>query len=371
MSRYRFELATAADDEDLRRVIAGTAMPGRIQVAFRREPSFFGAAVVEGHETLVVAARDLASGRIVGFGCRSLRDVFVGGQPRKVGYLSGLRLLEEHRRWGLVARGYGFFRRLHAEGTTRLYLTTIAEDNRAARRVLLGGRAGLPVYHDLGRYLTAVLEVRRAHGERMPLAQRDDVRAAANDKLGELLAFWQRHGPRRQFFPNYRADDFCDGGLLRGLAVEHVLVARSGGEIVGTLGVWDQRPFRQVVVAGYDRVYRCLRPWYNAWAPIAGRPRLPPQGSTVDCASAALAVVADDRADVFTSLVDRAADLAAERGVARLMIGLHESDALLPVVRRYRPRWYATRLYAACWDDGEADVAALDGRAPYMELGSL
>ena len=43
MSRYRFDLATEADDAALRRVLADTPMPGRIAVSFRREPSYFAA----------------------------------------------------------------------------------------------------------------------------------------------------------------------------------------------------------------------------------------------------------------------------------------------------------------------------------------
>src|SRR5438876_460202 len=48
MSRYRFDLATPADDADLRRVLAETPMPGAITVSFRREPSYFHGAVVAG-----------------------------------------------------------------------------------------------------------------------------------------------------------------------------------------------------------------------------------------------------------------------------------------------------------------------------------
>src|SRR5436190_21794140 len=104
MSRYRFELATPADDPELRRVLAATPMAGRIAVTFRREPSWFAGAVVDGRFRQVVACRDLRTGGIIGFGCRSVRDVFINGQPREVGYLSSLRVLPEHRNIGLVAR---------------------------------------------------------------------------------------------------------------------------------------------------------------------------------------------------------------------------------------------------------------------------
>ena len=32
---------------------------------------------------------------------------------------------------------------------------------------------------------------------------------------------------------------------------------------------------------------------------------------------------------------------------------------------------YRTRLFVVCWEDGEAERRALDGRVPYLELGSL
>src|SRR5262245_31753392 len=115
MSRYRFELATPADDPDLRRILAATPAGGRIEVSFLREPSWFAGAVVHGGFLQVVACRDMSTGRIVGFGCRSVRDLYVNGRRQAVGYLSNLRLLPEHRNLGLVARGFDFFRQLHGD----------------------------------------------------------------------------------------------------------------------------------------------------------------------------------------------------------------------------------------------------------------
>src|SRR5437016_765840 len=136
MSRYQFELATPGDDADLRHVLAATPMDGRISITFRREPSWFAGGVVDGPFRQVVACRDLQTGRIFGFGCRSIRDVYVNGRPEAVGYLSNLRVLPEYRNRGLVARGYAFFRGLHQDGRVPFYLTTIANGNRTALAIL-------------------------------------------------------------------------------------------------------------------------------------------------------------------------------------------------------------------------------------------
>ena len=132
MGRYQFELATRADDAELRSILAATPMEGTVSLSFRREPSFFDAAVVSGDFHQVVICRDTRASRIAGFGCRSVREMYVNGQPTPIGYLSALRLLPEYRNRGLIARGYAFFRRLHADGRAPLYLTTIAEGNERA-----------------------------------------------------------------------------------------------------------------------------------------------------------------------------------------------------------------------------------------------
>src|SRR4051812_32340721 len=132
-------------------------MPGGVAVAFCREPSYFAGARVDGRFRQVVAAREAATGRVVGFGARSVQPRYVNGRPEPVGYLSSLRLLEGHRNRGLVPRGYAFLRRLHRDGRARLYLTTIAEGNRLAQALLTSGRSGLPAYHDAGPYHTAAL----------------------------------------------------------------------------------------------------------------------------------------------------------------------------------------------------------------------
>ena len=54
-----------------------------------------------------------------------------------------------------------------------------------------------------------------------------------------------------------------------------------------------------------------------------------------------------------------------------LLIGLHEADPLLRVAQRYQAACYVTHLFLVCWRDGEEARIALDGRAPYLEAGSL
>jgi hypothetical protein len=369
MSGYRFELAGPADDADLRDVLARTPMQGSIRLSFRREPSFFDAARIDGQVQQVVAARDMDTNRLVGFGCRSLRRQYVNGQPDTVGYLSALRLLEEHRGIGLVARGFAFFRELHQDGQAAMYLTTIAEGNEKAHRVLMGGRAGLPIYRPAGRYHTVVIPcLPRCRPSR---SEPIDTREATRDDVPAVVDFLAKVGPTRQFFPCYEASDFfSDQGAFKGLRPDDLLLAFRGEKLVGTLAGWDQHDFRQTVVEGYGGLLRWLRPLYNGWAALRRLPSLPAPGQPLHYLCGALPVVAGGDPAVFDALIDRLCCRAAGRW-PYLLIGLHESDPLLALLRERRATWYTTLLYLVCWDDGELARQALDERVPFLELGSL
>ena len=81
-------------------------------------------------------------------------------------------------------------------------------------------------------------------------------------------------------------------------------------------------------------------------------------------------VLGDDRV-VFAALLAALRAAAAGGPWTHLLLGLHESDPLLPVARRSQAACYLTRLFLVCWGDGDLSRDALDGRAPYLEAGSL
>ena len=327
MSCYRFEVATLDADADLRRILAETPMPGWVAVSFRREPSYFAAAVVDGRFHQVVAARDCAADRLVGFGARSVREMYVNGRVEPVGYLSSLRLLTEHRNRGLVARGFAFFRKLHTDGRTSLYMITIAEGNDTALTLLTSGRVGLPALHFAGNYHTVALPLGR---RRAPAG--GGIRPATEADLPEILAFLNSVGPGRQFFPRYEPEDFFRRqGVFRDLQPADLLLAYRGGRLVGTLAGWDQYAFRQTVVQRYETSLRWLRPFYNGWARFRRMPGLPAPGQAFPYLTAALPIVRHD-----PGLRGQRLLLARPRpGREYLPLGFHEADPLLAVVRAY------------------------------------
>jgi hypothetical protein len=373
MNRFAFDLATPADDASLRQLLAATPMIGRVSVAFAREPSYFEAAAVDGSSVQIGVAREHKSGRVVGMGSRAVSVRFVNGERVAVGFLSGLRLLTEYRgHAALLARGYRFLRKLHEDRAARYYLTTISDDNQAALNLLTSGRAGLPIYHPCGNYST--LSVYTAQQSANGAENRCDaeIRPANAADRDAIVQFLNDHGAARNFFPAYNAYDlFNNTGLLRGLASSDLLLALRDDKIVGTLGCWDQRPFKQIVIHSYSGWLRPLRPFYNAWASLRHRPTLPAAGTVLGACLAAIPVVSDDHPEVFRQLLTATLRRMADRRLPLLLVGMHESDPLLPVARQFSGREYRTKLYIVHWPDETPDIESLTRRVPYLELGAL
>jgi hypothetical protein len=321
----------------------------------------------------VGVARDNATGRIIGIGSRAISTRYVNGERVSVGYLSGLRLLPDYRgRTGLLARGYRFLRELHKDGAAEFYLTTIAADNETAVDVLTSGRAGLPVYHACGNYHTLALSTARKAAAGASNGRAVELRQATIADRYAILRFLNECGPSRAFFPVYEARDlFTGGGLLRGLACEDVLLACRGSDIVGALGCWDQRVFKQIRIHRYRGWLRTARPLYNAWALLRRRATLPAAGSMLRVRLAAIPVVRDDDPEVFRRMLTLMLRRLADRGERLLLVGLHEADPLLPVAQQYAGREYLTRLFIVYWPDEAPDVNNLTRRVPYLELGAL
>ena len=368
--RLAFGLATAQDNEELRRFGLEAAMPGPIRFSFDRTPDYLGALRVEGRESEVLVCRESQTGRLVATGHRSVKPAFVNGKPELLGYLGGLRVDQSVRSGRFLGRGYAFLRALHVRRPAHLYVTTIMEDNRPAKEVLLSGRFGLPMYQDLGRFCCMAVGL---HGRSGGLADREtSVRAAGPADGAKVVAFLNREGRSRQFFPEYRVEDFgTPGGLLAHLEWEDVFLAVCKGELVGVLAAWDQRACRRWRVTGYAPWLRLLRGPVNVVAKMRRMPLLPKAGSAADYFILSLVCIAQDDRTVFRALLEAVIQEKAAQ-YAFYLAGVHERDPLLPELMVRPHVALPSRLYAVAWGDGAEAIRRLDPRlVPYLELGAL
>lgn len=366
MSRFVFETAGAEHDEALRRLFAENDMEGDIQISFRREPSFFHATGLQGRFCQVIAARDTATGEIVGAGTRAVRQGYINGELGNLGYLADLRLEKRYRSGLLVRQAYRYLQRLHQDGLAKIYFTAIAEKNRLALATIASGRAGIPPYRDLGRILTPAINLLK---KKPPVVHGFRILRGSADLLPGIVSCLNRNHRRRQFAPHYELGHFSAGP--RGFKIEDFYVALRSENIVGVVGKWDQRSFKQTVVTAYHGRLRLLRPLYNFASALAGGPVYPAPGARVRFFYASFIAIDDDDVNVFAGLLRELYNDHIAAGYDYFLLGLHESDPLRSALKDFYLTPFSARLFAVHFADGAALFESLNGAVPYVEIAAL
>jgi len=370
--RFAFALAASEDDLEVRRLLRENPLPGEISLSFEREPNASIAASIEGdvHQTLV--ARDRATGRIAGLAARSVRSMFVNGRKTRVGYLGQLRIAQDCRHLrSLLDGGFAFCRALHEHGDTAVYLTSLLEDNDAARRLFVSRRSATsPRFTRIDRLTTFLIPTRQwsrpATGSGLRICPGSPALAR------EISACLERNLRRYQFAPYWDEGEPGSGLTAPGLSPDDFVLAVDDGHVVGCLALWDQRAFKQVVVRGYGPRLRRARPFLNVAAGLLGTPHLPAIGQQLQFAYLSHLAVDDDREDVLASLVAAQVARARQRGLDHVVSAFPDRHAFQLIVRRrWRHRAYSSVVYASYWPDGEAFVRSLDRRPAQPEVAIL
>jgi hypothetical protein len=360
------ELATTADDGELRALLQRSPIPGPISVTFEREPSFYDSCRVRGDFFQVAVGRDRQSGTIVGLGTRSVATAFINGEAMPLGYLADLRLEPQHRGGMLIARAYRFLRRLHADRLTRLYTTVIFSDNHVALTTIASGRAGLPQYHDQGLIHCPGINIRSAQP---PIESDCTIVRGSEELLPAVIECLNRNNSRRQFAPLHTSAMFRQ--RWQGFRVEDFHVAVRGSKVVGVVGCWDQSSYKQTRVAGYGRRLQCMIPVANALRPFTKTPRYPKVGEEIAYFYISFIAVDGDDLRVFRALLRSAYNSAIGTQYIYAMLALHERDPLLPALHDYSVTPLSARLFCVSFDDGRDLVQELDGRVPHVEAATL
>jgi hypothetical protein len=246
-TKLRFSPASRADDADIRHLLRESPMAGRIALSLEREPDYFADnGLAEVKQTVV--ARE--QGRVVCVGSCAIRRRFVNGQPRRVGYLGGLRLdASVAGRFDILRRGYQFFHELQAVAPADFYFTSIAADNERARQFLERGLPGMPAYEFIGEFATLLLPVKHRYS-----TGRDPTNpwrcVGPETDAAQLTELLNHHAPLRQLTPCWDAAELTSLAPLGLCPTDFHVIRRADNRLAACAALWDQRGFKQAVIRG-------------------------------------------------------------------------------------------------------------------------
>lgn len=343
----RVRSAAPADDTALRGLLREGDMAGPIRLAMEREPSYFRSLDVEAlrHDTVIL--EDSRDGSIAAMGARTVHSVMLEGERGRLGYLGQLRVARG-RRLGRRAFRKGWARLLDARRPDELPfdLTSIAAENRVARRLLERGLPGLPRYHPVAEYEVLAIPTgargprgpRRRHG---PEVEVREAGAEEREGMGELFRTAMEEAALVLPWRPRAAE-----------AAHHLVAVDSAGGLVAGLSVVDPTPWRQYIVRGYEGPLRWARPLANVALRCARAPLLPRPGSRLRSGFLVGACARPGHEDAAAALVREAARRARRRGIAVLLYGAPRGDRWAELLARwYRPRRYRTIHYLVAHRD--------------------
>lgn len=375
--KFQFSLASQADDPELRQLIAECPMPGKIGVAFEREPEFFKGCSVSGHKHKVYIARNREGGDMAMLAVTAELPRFLGRYVKTIGYLGQLRVAEKYLGNFLPLRAMKFFHEQEEKNGPELFFSVVSRENITPRQIFNEHpRPGFPQSIPFGNIYTAGIRVgRKKKIKKIPFK----IQKGSPVLLDDIITFLNREGARKPLHPHYSRSDFTENELTRGFKLDDMRIAYRGKEILGTVGYWDQSTYKQSVVSSYPCSLRLIRPFYNIAAkifnPVTGLPPLPRIGESIKSAYGAFICIKNNDQTVFQALLNHVYNRAAEQGKHHLLVGLAENDSLIECVKKYRHIAYESSIFLFSLRGTPSDyfnAAHLKGReAPYIEIAAL
>ena len=370
MPSLSFELASEADDADLRRLLRENPIPGSISLSFEREPCYFDASAVEGEFHQTIVAREADTGKVIACGNRAVRPMFVNGEVREIGYMSQLRVDPKYGKGLYLARGLagGFkkYRELHRDGRAPFYVMSVIEDNLPARRLLTSGLSEYPQAREYTRIFTyAVYPLRRKREIVLPASLR--IRRGDERHAQAIVDCLNRNNACKQFAPHWT----CESLFSHNLSPSDFFLALDDERLIGCLACWDQSAFKQTVVRGYSGSLKRWRKLINFFSRFGFVPYLPEPNTPLRHSYASHLAIEDDDPLLFSALLRGVYNHNLEQNYSYFMIGLPESNPLRGLVEAYRPLTYISQIYLMDWDVENDLLTKIDGRMPGLEIALL
>jgi hypothetical protein len=362
-------IANRSDEKILQRFCRDNPTEGSVRFCLLREPGFFDALEVEGSINDVGMIKD--DNKLVGIGIRSEKDVYINGKKEKLGYYSGIRILKGYRGSRVFFRIARMAREKHKQSECKIYLGNIFSDNVKALDILISPHRTNPSVRFIGKYHTFIFRPERQKPNTAGNDTKLRIWRANQDDIEDLIAFLNKQGESRQYFPVYTVDHLeKEKGLLKDLSIDRILIARHNNSIVGTMALWDQNNFRYWMIKGYSGMLSFIRLPVNLIATMQKKPGFPPRGTILNYKIISLCCIDPDYPNAFVPLLNQTLlDLGNERSVYAV-IGFHESDPLLNLFKLPAVR-LVSRLYKIYWPENALFAEQIDNRPPYFELGSL
>ena len=248
--------------------------------------------------------------------------------------------------------------------------TAVLEENLTSINTITKKRSSLPSYYRCGRLKSHLVYVPRKVSR--VTEKKFSIRDATSDDVDSMQIYFDRFAPEYQFYPVYKFENIQKNDpYYFGLKIEdYSLCINPNGELIGVLGIWNQKQFKQTRIIDYNGGMQYVRYLYNLYSMLVGALRLPSVGGELDYMSLHSLLIKDNDPEVFDALLCHCFERLKLMGCGALLVGVMDDDALKHVIGRFRCRENYTLHYLATYGDFDPREI-LDSRSLYLETVRL
>lgn len=353
---YRFEgivyrKADTADKPAIHSILDATPMSSWIVLSSHFMPDYFASKNLFGNKETILASLEEDNSKIVGMCAYTSMLVHINGIPTSVGYLGELRVLPEYRRKLRILRNGFKTVRLVSQNEASIadWYTSIASDNRVARRLLEANLKKMPAYTPLGEMVTFAIQARTGRIKyRMQQATTEDI--------PKLAGFYNQQVCGNQYSPVLTQEWLNSLDGKNGLRIQDFYVLREEGDIRACFALWDQRKIKQTVVCRYRFPINIVRRPYNLFAKLTGRVVLPGPGESINYIFIAFFAIDARIGTEFRDMISFALGQIRTRNAELGMLGLSAKNPLTHKMSSFPCQTYRTYIERVTWRDNSKEM---------------
>lgn len=340
MAQFLIRLAEDSDNENLLG-LCRIPVSGSIQLALEREPDYFAGASVQA-ETPEVYVCLHRTGRFAGMFHVGYRTVYIHRKPTPVRYFCDLRIHPDFQRSRLLFEMMVFCRAKGIINDREFAQTIIFEDNLPMLNHLdLNRRSHIrqlaPLYHRVGEYHTYMIRLSSRHSAYSVQSGSIAVRRATESDVELMQAFLELEGPRYQGFPCYQFNKLGQLPYFRNLTIADYFLAFEQGQLVGMVGIWNQKAFKQTRICGYNQSLRWFRPMVNLVAKLTGGFLLPEAGSILTYFTMHTLLIKEEKPHILEALLREVRKGCSGQGFAYFLCSVAGNSPLTKTFQSFRP----------------------------------
>jgi hypothetical protein len=352
-------------------LFARVPMETDLVLSVRRDPEFDALYRLQSPDWVSVVVE--LDGAVEGTGTIVVRDGYVGGVARRVGYLGDLRLSPRIQGRMLLDRFFAaLLRDVRERFGCELFLTSVIATNDRALRALTretprSRAAGRPRYTPIGDF-----DIRSLHLLLPCPSERSEVRVrrATRRDVAMLAGLLDADARARPF-----GVVFTETELQRrfrewpGLTPESFYVAEApDGELLGCIALWDPGPVKRLIVEAYRGSMRRVRFGYNVAATVLRMPPLPPPGGCLRQQYVTHQAIPSGQPRILRALLSRAHREVRGTGYHVLSVCAPHGSSLEPAFHGFHATNLRARLFVVSLPEIDVSRVVADPAWPGFEM---